>query len=344
MILSHRRRLPLLLLLAGTATVAVSACGPTVPFRADMRENASKLAYGGAQVAATPVPRPPVESVPLAFPGAVLPPQVIYTVPGFSPPPTTLAPAAPPTPPPCAPLPAGAVPHPEASSATLGYPAEASYTYRQTGTVTDGTHPATALDPTVVEHVSGGADKPGAVAGSPTRIFGVTEQQSGMSLIVDYEVNEKDPLTPGLRITGLKATSNGQTDFSFVPAEPARIFTLPAIGEAGTGEDDRQVDPLSGVAVDYIHVTTGREVVNACGTPLQAWAVTFNAASSIKDPRSNRYFSLAGQMWVAPQYGCLVVAENLTVVATDAAGNELAGGYKLVMQRTIDQVPADPVP
>jgi hypothetical protein len=342
--LSRRRRTAMLLPAATFAVAVTTACGPTVPFRADMRESASKLAYGGAPPAATPVPRPPVVSEPVACPGAVLPPQVIYTVPGFTPAPTTFAPFAPPTPAPCAPLPPGAVPNPEASSTTLGYPAAASYTYRQTGSVTDGAHPPTMLDARVVEHVSGGADTSTQVTGNPTRIFRVTEEQSGMTMTVAYEVNEKDPLTPGLRITELRASSTGQTEFAFVPTEPARIFTLPAIGEAGTGEDDRQVDPIRGIAVDYIHVTTGREVVNACGTPLQAWAVTFNAASSIKAPRIDRYFSLAGQMWVAPQYGCLIVAEDLTVVATDAAGNPLANGYKLVVQRTINQVPADPVP
>ena len=314
----------------------VTACGPTAPIQATLKQPGTDVFYGRPKIVESPAPYTSFADLGVPnFPGILEGP----------PPGSGLTQAGPPAPA-CPQAPAGA-PVIEAPVNTTLAPAQQTYRFRYTGymALNPGPHQTvTEVPPAGTRDVS--ASSPTASDGSYT--FEVIEQFDGVTTTTDYKVYPKGPggatvgqtgETPaaGIYLTSLVTT--GKTVESFHPQPMVELMPLPA--QANTSFQSSGVDPLTGQAMEVQSGQVGgRAHVDGCGKLMDAWVVTLRGqmlnarqgASAAKD------FTLT--LYIGTQFGGLSLADHLVETGTDETSGK---PYRYELYATIDQVPEPPL-
>ncbi len=285
--------------------------------------------------------RPPVRALPpgagpvTGFPGFIAPP-VPRPDPGAPPPP-----APPPQECPLAsPFDAAKL---VARKAAPAAPVPAAYLYRNAGTLKIGEGAATAYPPEQTRTVNNVR-----VVNAGTYEFDVAVLLAGTTTTTTYHViNAGDTPDRGIYIVGIVTLyPDGDTQaWSPDPDQPLLLmpFPPPEYGSNLEDELDRQrgaeyrsagTDPLSQTTMALQAQIEGKERANACGEWVDAYSVRV-ISGKIVGPTQNVDFS--GTYLIAPQYGALVVQDNLTFT-----GTQNDEPFESRNRATINRVPVEP--
>jgi hypothetical protein len=327
--MSRRARLiPIIVIL----TMMLGACaGPRSGIEVGSKDVAVDIVLGDQ--AQTLAPLPGGGSPVTGFPGFIAPP-VPRPEPGAPPPP--------PPPPQACPL---ADPLDASKLVALKRaprpPVPATYLYRNHGTLKVGDGAETAYPPEQTRTVLN--VKPDAAGNYE---FDVAALLAGVTTTTTYRVlNEGSTPDRGVYIIGtVTRYPNGDTE-GFNPDEPILLMPFPP-PEYGTNledELDRQrgasyrsagTDPLSQTTMAVEAQVEGKDRANACGEWVDAYSIKI-VSGKIVGPLKNIDFT--GTYLIAPQYGALVVEDNLTFTGTDDLKN-----YYSKNRTTINVVPKEP--
>lgn len=317
----------------GVAGLLLSACaGPRAGIEVGSKDVAVDIVLGDQR---QQVPPPAPGSGPITgFPGFIAPP-IPRPDPGAPPPP-----APPPQKCPLAdPLEASKL---VALKSAPKPPAPATYTYRNAGTLKIGAGTATAYPPEQTRTVRN--VKPD---GAGNYDFDVAATLAGVETTTTYRVRNGG-VTPdrGVYILAIVTRfGDGRTE-AFNPDQPLLLMPFPP-PEYGTNledELDRQrgaeysstgTDPLSQTTMVLQASVDGKERANACGEWVDAYSIKVEAGK-IVGPLKNIDFT--GTYLVAPQYGALIVEDNLTF-----SGTENLEQIQSRNRSTINAVPKEPV-
>ena len=322
--------------------LALTACGPTLPIKAGLKQAGADIFFG--RPTATPPAPPP-------------PPLAANIVPNFpapleAPPRAFGAPPLPPVvnPPACPDAAPTAFPTQEAGPGSVKPPADATYAFRYNGrqTFNPGTPQESMVDiPTMgTRHVTA-VSAPGS-DGSYT--YDVVESFAGITTTNGYRVYPFGPggqaVTPsgaapaaGVYLTRLEARdAEGNTD-SFIPQPPVEIAPFPA--QQGQAFQGAGVDPSSGQVMQIPQgqgTVTGRARVNACGRLVDSWEVVINGqmTNAIAGSAATKDFVLT--LNLATQYGGIFVGDHLVQSGTDTQSGR---PYKYDIAAVINTVPQD---
>jgi hypothetical protein len=319
---------------AGIALLALSsaACaGPHAPLEIGSKDVPVDIVLGQQQQLIAPAPG----SNPVAgFPGFISPPIPIPE-PGAPPPP-----AQPPQKCPLA--------SPFDASKLVAYqtapkpPVPATYVYRNNGMLKVGAGVATSFPPEQTRTVRN--VKPD---GSGNFDFDVAALLEGVLTTTTYRVMNTEP-TPdrGVYIAAVVTTFADGTTESFNPDQPILLMPFPA-PELGTGLEDEinhtrgqgyqsaGTDPISQTTMDVQAKIDGKTRANACGEWVDAWDIEVTQGK-IAGPTKNVDFT--GHYLIAPQYGGLVVQDDLSFSGTENV-TETIDSHNVA---TIDRVPVEP--
>lgn len=220
-------------------------------------------------------------------------------------------------------------------------PLPGTYRFRNVGTFANGGGVESAYPPEQVRTVE-------AVEVTPSGyLFSVAASLAGVTTTTRYSVvNESPAPDRGIYITQIVTRfPNGDIE-AFTPDQGLLIMPFPP-PEYGTGvedELDRQrgadyrstgTDPISQTTMVVQARITGKDRANACGKWVDAYDVQV-VSGKIVGPTKNIDFS--GHYLVAPQYGGVVVQDDLTF-----SGTENLESFRRHNIATINVVPREPI-
>lgn len=178
-----------------------------------------------------------------------------------------------------------------------------TYTYRFAGTAIAG----------AVAHSFSGLSKhvvTSSAAGQGAYRFDVAVTMLGATTTYSYLVTPAAGTAANVNGPIELASVNGNGgygyDASFKPDKPLEVFTQPA--NAGATWTDAETDAESATYATVNGTIDGKERVDACGTPLDAWRTTTTLA--ITSP--NEQITATVQTWWGTQFGGLPLAETQT--------------------------------
>lgn len=315
------------------AAVAVlsAACGrPGGDVPIGMREYVGDVVYGDQAPPTTIAAEPAANPVP-GFPGFVSPPaprpSVLVT---FDDPMTTTTTAPPSACPAADPL---AIPRDVAGTQVPGPPQEGVYPYRQGGLVQVGDE--TIALPAASEHRVGNSQ---SLLEGVFR-FDVAITEFGAETNTTYQVDQRGA-DDGVFIAGIRVGDASGVD-QFRPTTPVKILPLPPV--TGRTFSSAGTDPLNRTTIVINGRVLGKTRVDACGDPLDAWLVEVGSNPSTGQPSRiigpNRSVVITGTLAIAPQFGGLIVHEQLKEEGSDS-------GQPLMIDRTatINSISPRPLP
>lgn len=315
----------------GAMVVALAGCsGPKIPLEVDAKQFPVDILLGSQR---TPAPPPPAgsDAGPIGFPGFLQPPAP-RPLPGLLPPPDTG---------PINPCPAANPNDPSLLVARLTAipPAPATYVYGNSGTIKTGDAVSVEYPPTTTRTVQN--VKPGTDGFD----YDVAATVAGATTTTTYRVRTGGQ-TPdrGISIVQI-VTRDRQRTQSFTPSTPILLLPFPS-PEYGTNLEDELdqyrgqryrsagTDPISQTTMVLEATLTGKHRVDACGEWIDAFDVEVLTGSIIAP---GRQLDFTGHYRIAPQYGTLIVEDDLLMTGTD-------GGVAVRVQNrsSIRQVPRDP--
>lgn len=291
------------------ALVVCASCAPRDPIQLGMKEYSTDIVFG--RQSPPPPPPPPIAAAEPApgFPSFIVPPPPAAPAGATASPSTTSAsrrsrPAAPP----CPPDDPFVFPEEPATPGVLRPPSAGPYVFRQKGEVTvSGT--TTPLPAASIRRI-------GDVVGTPPGDvrYDVTIESLGDTTTTTYQVRQstRDPSIDGVFITRVVTRrASGKVD-EFAPVNGVRIISLPAA--PGATWNDVGTDPARATSmVVQGTVEAGKARVNACGTPLDAWAV--KVSGRLLGPGKD--LALSASYAVGTQLGGFVLREEVTLSGTD---------------------------
>lgn len=227
-----------------------------------------------------------------------------------------------PPPPPCPEPSAFAVPRSEADTLVRKPPPEGAFPFRVTGTdVLAGS--ATRYTAEILRTVKDAVDK-----GGGTFTFTVeTSGASGATFTQRFQTTTPTDFVPGeIGQVAEDATLAGQ-HYSFNSPKPLRLMQLRA--DTAVAWKDAVTDPLSQTTVNYDATIIGKARVNACGQPIDTWKVS--ATANVVSPNENLTVVLT--TYFAPQYGGLIVEEDVSYSGTVGANQVAEGSYSATINR-----------
>jgi hypothetical protein len=316
----------LVTLMAAIAAVS-SACGPHNGVELGVKQAGVDILYGNQASKAPPSAPPAQAAIVPTFPPFVAPVSGLLAVTPGAPAPTVPTPPAPPAA--CPDLDPFAVPDKPVTPYIPTPPAAGTYRYRVQGTSQQGSGPAVALPPETLRRVDAARFDTVPAASTTDFSYDVTETANNVTTTTTYRV-ENDGTSPGLKLAAITRQAADGTVSSFDPTPDILLMTIPAAQEAGAAHS-AGTDPLSQMSMALDHRTVDRDIVNACGTPIQAWRVSITNGQTI-NPVTGANIGLTGTFEIAPQYG-LVVSESVVLSGTDGTQ---AIAQKLVT--TIDSI------
>lgn len=132
---------------------------------------------------------------------------------------------------------------------------------------------------------------------------------------------------------------------------PLRLMNLPAAREPKFSNNDKAVDVLTDpqfpVTAEIVHFTLDKVRVPLCGEVVDAWRGYFHGNIDRTGwlAQMYRYFepweAENSQLFVAPQYGALIVKDQLNVQFVDSFG---AGSSRLKVVTTLKSLTPEPLP
>lgn len=327
------RRPAIPLLLAGLLLTTACA-GPERRLEVGFKEVPSNVVLGSqsSPAAAPDGSSGPVTIVYLPPPSVVALPPPPFEVPDDRP--TRPAPS-PPAEPVCATADPLEAPVLEAPSRIEAPPAEAAYVFRNDG-----------------RFETSGADAQSGTFTAPTlrtvkRVFqsddgllfdfSVTETLGSTTTTTTYRVIRETALLaapdgsvePGLYLTRVESLeADGQTS-TFAPTPHVRLAALPLV--RGEVVESRGVDPATAMTMSLTSTVTGKDRVDACGTPLDSW--TLDVTGTVLSPEEELEF--ASTYAIGTQYGGLILRE--TVAFTGTVGD---AGVSRTNTATVSQEPS----
>lgn len=170
-----------------------------------------------------------------------------------------------------------------------------TYKISENGAVRTGEYPSETVR-TVV---------PGVLEEDGSFAFDVKQSVGGDVTTTSYLV---DPAA-ALYLTGVVTQrADGGTD-SFVPRDPRSLPLLPLPAKPGTDFTGNGVDPLSQTTMTTQGTVVDKVRVDACGVPLDAWAV--HVDGRIFAPNKQLHFT--AQYAIGTQYGGISLQEDIQV-------------------------------
>lgn len=324
--------LPLLLL----AVALTAACGgPERPLEVGFKEVPSNVVLGTQTSPAPASDGPPGGGVTIVYlppPSVVALPPPPFEVPAPGP---RRPPPAPPTAPVCRaadPLEAPAL---EAPSRIEAPPADAAYLFRNDGgfetsgaDAQQGRFAETSLR--TVETLLESED--GQVFD-----FAVGETLGTTTTTTTYRVLKETSLLPvadgsvepGLYITRVESTDESGETHVFSPTPALRLAALPLV--RGAVVESRGVDPQTAMTMSFTATVTGKDRVDACGTPLDSWTLDLTDGQVLSPEEDLTFESTYA---IGTQYGGLVLRETVAF-----AGTVGGAGVSRTNTATIAQVP-----
>ena len=323
--------LPLLLL----ALSLTAACGgPERPLEVGFKEIPSNVVLG-AQTSPTPAPAASPGGVTIVY----LPPPSVVALP---PPPFEIpAPGprrplpTPPTAPVCEVADPRDAPELEAPSRIEAPPADAAYVFRNDGSfetsgadAQSGSFPEASLR-TVKR---GFASDDGLVFD-----FSVSETLGTTTTTTTYRVLEETAVgavtdgsvEPGLYLTRVESTDGAGETSVFSPTPHLRLAALPLV--RGAVIESRGVDPQTAMTMSFTSTVTGKDRVDACGTPLDTWVLDLTDGQVLSPDQDVEFTSTYA---IGTQYGGLILRE-----ATVFRGTVEGAGVSRTNTSTISQEP-----
>jgi hypothetical protein len=247
------------------------------------------------------------------FPGLVEPPaaQLVVTVPPdkTEPPVEFTAPTAPVCPD-TSPL---DVPVEPTTTRVAGPPIATFYFFRRDGSVTQGGKPAQHVRDTVGRSVVNPASVTG-LDGTTSFSYDVIEAAGDTTTTTSYRV-DNDGAQPGLKIVKV-VTKRPTGSLEFAPETPVVVMTLPAFAE-NEAQRSAGADVVHGHGRTMVltHQTKDRVRVPACGHNVDAWEVALDG--SISSPDNEQNVTFKATLWVATQFGALIVGDVLSMDGTE---------------------------
>ena len=337
------------LLVVAAFAACATACGPTIPIVAGLKEAGADIFFGRPAPSPAPIPlNLPIEPV---FPPPILPiPEVMPTI-------QLRCPTASPL----------AFPAHEAAETPPGPPKAGTYEYRYKGQILK--NPGTSAQVTQLAIQTYGARivsnvVPNASNGSYT--FDVTEKLGLITQMNSYEVFPQSVAAStlpagvnpdnGIYLTAMQSATLAQT---FRPVTPIELMSLPATNGPmtlrGTGTDGNTTMTITpnnqGPAEIYANAPTpvptptpadttnsynaGRVTIDACGTVLQGWKVLLTGTiETAAGAGPNQKFSI--EQDYGTQYGGLSLHDFVQFDWTDAQSQ---APMEEQLEATIDQEP-----
>lgn len=302
----------------GVAVALLGACGgPKQPFELGLREVPSDLLLGGPKKPLPlPAQLPPSAPLDIVLPGGSAAPPPVDRIP---------PPIPDPPPPPPEPCPA-ADPLSAAERAVVlditAPPVEATYRYRASGAITQGSQTAN-VEPTSVQTV----DNIRSI-GPGEFTYDVTAVHSGTTKTTYHVVpRTSTAIPPGLYIA---AVDSGEGNV-FRPVPEMRMLPFPAV--AGTRFNVASSDGRTTIKYEGVVVETLR--LDACGAFVDAIGVRFengNAAMAIPGPAAPQAEVFTSTYYVATQYGGVITKSVFE-------GGSVAGDIKRSLTTLISEVP-----
>lgn len=284
-----------------------SACsGPRTPLEVGVKEIDTDVLIGPQRPQPVVALPPNTRPGPIGFPGFVQPP--IDTNPPPSPPPPPVCPAADPLAP---------IARPAATAATKP-PVARKYSYLNSGTWRLGER--SGVFPALAVREVAGVENPAADGDFTFDV--VIPDRAGGNTTTTYHVYPNQPTPadpdPGLYIEQVVTRVPGEEPETFTPTPSLLLLPFPAA--TGATWSARGVDPLTQTVQQFDAKIVSRDVVDACGTKLQAWRVEVTAGTTTS-PTADLTFS--AKLWIAPQYGGLILKDDVQQEGT--ARDEPAG-------------------
>ena len=286
---------------AVTALLMVAtACGPSAPLQVGVKEINTDVLIGPPERLGRIV-LPPGSGPIIGFPGIVEPPVIpVPPEPGRA----VECPAVDPL---------ATVAHPITAAVTKP-PVAAAYTFRDDGVYTIGAKRG-ALPKTSIRRV--GNIQHDASGDSFTFDVAIPGPL-GLVTTTTYHVypdqpNPVDP-TPGIYIDQTVITQPGKQPRTFTPVPSLELLQFPA--SPGVSWSARGVDPSSQTVMGYDATITRKDIVDACGTKVEAWVVDISNGT-VTNPIANTNVSFQMSIEIAPQYGGLSVLDKLNRTGTE---------------------------
>lgn len=312
------------------ALLATACAGPVEPLVVTHKEVASDAL----------IPKPPRPPVP---PALVPPTALQLDAPSFfapTPPPASV-PGAAPTAVVTTPTTAGVAPACPAADPRIGPavvarnrivlpPVPASYTFRNEGTYERGGAGATT-ERRVQESTRTVKD----VQRVSSNLWRYTVSAPLGDTVTDttYQLDTTtaaDNTGGGLSVTRIVTTTAGRsTTFSPTPAITLVSFPFEP-GKTTNTSAATDPNPSSATTIRYESVVGQKTRVDACGVPLDAYTVTLKASVVARDDVGPT--NITAVYAIAPQYGGLVVADDLTVDGSEG-GNPVRRTNKAIINR-----------
>jgi hypothetical protein len=293
---------------AVTALLLVTACGgPQRNVDIDFKEVPSDVVLGAhATPSATPGPSVAPTTAPPPPSVVALPPPTFDV--GPEPPPITVAPSQPS----CGTANPLQPPAREAPPAIASPPATSAYVFRNNGSYTisgadarKGTFPATSLR--TVGNV---------VRVSDTQFrFDVTEALGDITTTTTYDVVQTTvvpaALPAGIYLKQVKSV-RASASSTFSPSPELALAAFPLV--RGASLTSSGVDPQTATSMRFTSTVSGKNRVDAGGTPLDSWVL------DVKDglllcPTQNLEFN--STYYLGTQYGGLMLRERTAFAGTD---------------------------
>ena len=287
-----------------------SACGRDESIEVGMREYSTDIVYGSQRKEVPPAPLPAANPTP-GFPPFIVPPpparvvtQVPTTVTTMVPaevPPVPLAPACPEDDP-------FDFPREPATRLVGAAPKQGRYRFRQEGAVAIGSVAAAALPTETSREI-----RNVATVASNAHTYDVVVESLGDTTTTSYSVRQStgDPSLDGVFITRVVTRrADGSVD-EFTPVSGVRIIALPAAPAASW--NDVGTDPLRGTSMIVRGTVTDKGRVNACGTPLDSWAVKVE----VRLLGAGKDLTVSATYQVGTQFGGFVLGEQVALRGTD---------------------------
>jgi hypothetical protein len=290
----------------------MTACGgPQRPVDIGFKEVPSDVILGAH---ATPSPAPGPTATPTST-TAPPPPSVVALPPptfdvGPEPVPTPVA-----TPPPtCGTANPLQTPAREAPPTIPAPPAKGFYVFRNVGSYAvsgadarKGTFPLTSLR--TVGNIVRTSDT--------SFTFDVSDLLGDVTTTTTYDV-VGTPIVPtalpaGLYLKQVKSV-RGQSSSTFAPAPELALAAFPLV--RGAAVSSSGVDPQTATSMKFTSTVTGKQRVDACGTPLDSWVLELTDGKLIS-PTQNLDFSATYS--VGTEYGGLLLRERTAFAGTDGA-------------------------
>jgi hypothetical protein len=289
--------------------LASSACGPRDTVDVGVKQAGVDILYGDQRDKTRPPPRPAQAELVPGFPALVSPPAGVFAPSGSPPPPP------PPSPPVACPSASPfAVPEKPVTPYVLVAPAPGSYRFRQSGEAVVGAT-RVALPAQTVRRVENIVHDSPPAGSAGNFSYDMTETVGGITTTTTFRI-DNDGTSPGVKLARRVVVDNGRT-FVFDPTPDVLLMTVPTSGEAAAAHSVG-VDPLTATTMSLDHRTVERVLVDACGTPLQAWRVEITNGQTMS-AATGQDVAIKGVFDIAPQYGALILSESITLSGTDGS-------------------------